>query len=212
MANKLYIDGLDLYSTYGIGLTISHGELDYPKRKKSISYNWKDEHGDDVDVSHHYYESRVITLDLFIYATSSATLLTNLKAFFTAMRAAGLRKLKFKSMPKVYMVYMDDDIKFERKGSLSSSNIALKFTLKLVEPNPVNRQFTTIVYDPTSCSITLTSTKTLTIYWGDGTSDDITGTAQTKSKTYPSAGTKNITLAGDIDTISGFSQTNLTEI
>jgi hypothetical protein len=210
MVNNLFIDGLDCWTTYGVGLTSYDGALDLPKRKRSISKNWPDEHGEDVDASWNYYETREIKLDLFIQAASEALFHTQLNSFFTAIRGTNLRQVRFNHIPKVFMSYCDGGIAIQRKTKFSASKIVATFQLSFIEPQPITRQYTNA--GSNTASFIITCAKTITIYWGDGTIETVTGTAVSKSHAY-AAGARYCVLAGDIEAITAItSVVNLTLI
>jgi hypothetical protein len=80
------------------------------------------------------------------------------------------------------------------------------FTLKLQEPDPVKRivKFTQTA-TATTHTITLTSNKVVTVYWGDGTTtDDVYGSQVSVSHTYPANGEYFAVIAGVIEDITDF--------
>ncbi len=84
----------------------------------------------------------------------------------------------------------------------------VRLTLALTEPQPRK-----LVYSATgTASLTVTSPSPIALYWGDGTSEYVMGSGQTKAHTYGgSAGTVYyLIVSGEIEaaTLSGL--TNLT--
>jgi hypothetical protein len=208
MANEASINGLDFYTQYSVGVTKIKGHLDMPKPKKKESHNWDDENGEDVYLGKTYFEPREIEMELFIQAATKALFVSKIKTFFDAIRANGLQALKLGNIPKVFLVYYKDSDELVRMSKWNDTLMVGRFKVKFVEPNPLSRQFTSTTN--VAISFTMTTNKVLTIVWGDGTSETITGTAVTKTKTFPTAIARTTVIYGDIDSISGFSKTGAT--
>jgi hypothetical protein len=208
MANNAALNGLDFYTQYSVGVTSIKGHLDMPNPKKRISKSWDDENGEDVYVGKSYFEAREITMELFIQAATKALFVSKIKVFFDAIRANGLQALTLGNIPKTFLVYYKDSDEMVRLSIWNDTLMIGKFKVRFVEPNPLTRQFTSTTN--LLISFTLTTTKVLTIVWGDGTTDTITGTAVTKSKTFATAVARTTVIYGDIDSISGFSKVGAT--
>ena len=81
------------------------------------------------------------------------------------------------------------------------------FSLPLVEDEPVKRVLRHIgTTANTKASVTVTSSKYLNIYWGDGTHTyNVSGTQQTVEHTYEKPGEYDIIITGVIEDIEAFS-------
>ena len=209
MVGKCFIDGNDIYSTYGVVIEKSEGALGVLQMKDRKVHVWPDEHGESVDLDSIYFEGRDITLRCYIEGTSAANYVTRIKNFFNALSAPKFRYLKFANINKGYLVYLRNGSDVIRLTNFTNVPVIGKFTLQFRVPNPVDRQF---VCTGSSCSLTITCTKTLTIWWGDGTTDTVVGTSQTKSKNYGTSATRYVVLYGSVEAISALSVTSLTEI
>jgi hypothetical protein len=180
---KILIDNIDIYTVYGVDLALERGLLDPPKAKTGISFNWKDEHGLDEDLTEIYFEAHPFTLDFRIKQTTKSLFYSNLIAFYNLILSPGLHAIKFPDIARTYYAKFLGGENMER---LTSWNDALMFgtlTMQAIETNPVNLQYLTT--NPiTTPSITITCTKVLLILWGDGLSDYVVGTAQTKTHDY----------------------------
>jgi len=138
---QYYIDGADLYMIYGV--TISAGSddlLKYPKRKESITHDWLDENGVDVDLSRVFLESREVTLQCNFIVRSKAEFWPKYSAFIAMLIKPGLRRLELSEFGKSYYVYYKECSSFTRFSRIASGpatgKIACKFTITLVEKNP----------------------------------------------------------------------------
>lgn len=205
-----YIDGVDLRQ-YGVFVSASDGLLSKPTPKKPLSFNWETYHGEVVDLSKRYYEAREIQLSCFIKAEDNEEFIQKCNIFIALFDKAGTRRLTVKvdsSEPLVYEVYLSDGVDIKKKWS--NDKTVGTFTLKLREPEPIKK---VLKYTRTSdldktVSITVTSTKALNIYWGDGShSYDISGTSQTVTHNYSTNGVFYIIITGTIDDISSLTTT-----
>jgi len=200
-----YLDGVSL-ATYGVYVSASDGLISRPKPKDPSSQTWPDYHGEVVDLTKRYYEKRRIQMDCFIKATSKEDYVTKMNTFLALFDASGTRRLMVvvgTASPLVYEVYLAGEI--DPKKKWHDGSMVGTFKLELVESAPIKRVVKII---GTSLTITLTSTKLVDIYWGDGTvTRDVSGTSQAKSHTYSGSGTYYAIVAGNIDEISAFSTT-----
>ena len=202
------IDGIDL-KDYGVYVSGSDGLLDRPKMKTPMSLSWDNYHGEVVDLNHKFYESREISLTCFIKATGKGDFATKLNNFLRIFDKKGTHRLMVDihpTKPLVYEIYSESAISI--KKTWNDALMIGTFTLTLKEPSPVKRVLKHIrIGDATkTCSITITTTKLVDIYWGDGSvSTDIYGTANTISHDFADNGEYYIIVAGCIDEIETFS-------
>jgi hypothetical protein len=173
--------------------------LDLLKPKKRASHNWDDENGEDVYLGKTYFEAREIEMELFIRTTTKALFISELKDFFNAIRINGLQTLKLGNIAKVFLVYYKESSELVRLSIWNDTLMVGKFKITFIEPNPLTRQWTSTTN--VLISFTITCPRVLTIVWGDGTTDIVTGTAVVKSKTFATAVARTTIIYGDIDSI-----------
>lgn len=210
MELNYYIDGVDL-KDYGVYVSGSSGLISRPKIKEPLKRSWGTHHGEVVDLSKRYYESRKVVLDCFIKAESKEDYVTKLSAFLQVFDASGTRRLMvtvLTSKPLVYEVYLPGDL--DPKKRWSDTEMVGVFTLELIEPAPIKkviRHIRTGVGTKT-LSVTLTTSKVVDFYWGDGSvSYDVSGTAITVTHDYAADGTYYAIVAGCIDDITSLTTT-----
>lgn len=107
--------------------------------------------------------------------------------------------------PLIYEVYIKDEIEVSK--TWNDSLMVGTFKLKLREPEPVKKVLKHIrVSEATkTCEITLTSTKYVNIYWGDGNVDyDIAGKDVSVQHEYTENGDYFPVVTGCIDEITSF--------
>lgn len=201
-----YIDSNDIKQTYSVYVSASAGLFSKPKPKALSPTNWPDYHGEVVDLENKYYEAREITLDCFIKAANKADFIVKCNAFLAVFDAKGTRRLSVAvdgSEPLQFEVYLSAEVDIKKKWS--EGQMIGTFQLKLREPEPVKKiiKYTRTNESNKTVSITVTSSKLLNIYWGDGTHTyDVNGTAQTITHNYAANGTFYIVITGNIDEIT----------
>lgn len=205
-----FIDGVD-FKQYGVFVSASHGLLSRPKLKSPVSVNWETYHGEVIDLDHKYYESREIQLNCFIKASSKFEFISQCNAFSALFDQTGSRRIAVSvdgSEPLVYEVYLADGI--DVKKEWTDSDMIGTFTIKLKEPEPIKKvlKYTRSSDADKTVSITVTSTKLLNIYWGDGTHTfDVSGTSQTVTHNYAENGVFYIVVTGNVDEITSLTTT-----
>lgn len=138
---QYYIDGADLWLVYGV--TIRSGSDDlmkFPERKDSISHDWEDENGIDIDLSRVFLQSREATFQCNIIANSEVDFWQKYNSFLAMLVQPNLRRLEISELSASYFVYYKQCPSFTRftriKSGQYSGKIAAQFTITLVEQAP----------------------------------------------------------------------------
>jgi hypothetical protein len=206
------LDGVD-FKEYGVYVSDSEGVVNRPKLKNMATVSWDNYHGDSVDLQHKFYEPREITLSCFIKAESKNDFIAKLTAFERLFDNPGTTRLVIDVhtiKPLIYEVYCKDEISVAKKWN--DDLMVGMFKLKLIEPEPLKRVLKHMrLGDATkTCTITLTTTKLVNIYWGDGSVDyDISGENLTVSHEYTQNGDYFPVVTGCIDEISSFTTNSI---
>lgn len=201
------IDGHD-FKDYGIYVASSDGLLNRPKLKDPMSVNWDNYHGQSVDLAHKYYDTREITLSCFCKAESKMDFIKKINDFQRLFDKRGTNRLVVDVhpvKPLIYEVYSTDAIEVEKEWN--DYLMVGTFKLKLKEPEPVKKVLKHIrVGESTkTCTITMTTTKYVNIYWGDGSVDyDIAGTDLKITHDYSDNGDYFPVVTGCVDEITSF--------
>ena len=201
------IDGTD-FKNWDIYVSESNGLLDRPKLKKPLSVDWDDYHGEIIDLQNKRVQAREITLNCFMKANGKLDFATKLNDFLEVFEKNGTQRLMVDihpTKPLVYEVYNENGVAISKRWN--DDVMVGKFTLKLKEPDPVKRVVRhQLISDATrTLNITLTSTKAVTIHWGDGTtSEDVYGENVTATHNYMNNGTYYAIVAGVIEDIESF--------
>lgn len=154
--NRYYLDGADLWLYYKVGVESGSDDLlKMPKRKESITHNWLDENGIDVDLSRVFVEAKDIELKCHIIADSEADFWENYNRLQTTLKKPGLRRLTITEFGRDFFVYYKECNIYTRFTRIKSVNkVACKFSLKLTETVPQLTEQTFIVDESTQFIIT----------------------------------------------------------
>lgn len=137
--NRHFIDGMDLWNVFSIFVESgSDGFLQYAARKESISHDWLDRNGVDVDLSRYFFDSRNITLRCAMMANSEADFWLKHQGFIAMLTQPGPRRITVVEFgERSFMVYYKECNDFDRFTRIKDTNqVATKFTLVLVESEP----------------------------------------------------------------------------
>ena len=207
---EYYIDGRNL-KEFGVYITKSKGLTDRLKRKDTLHVEWDNYHGTVRDKRRPRFESRQITLECMLEASSRSAFVEWQRLFFDQFDQEGTHRLTIEYngnvKPLVYEVELLDNVDVEKTWGTYHDDIMVgTFTIKLVEDEPVKKVLRHISKTADSqASITVSSNKLLNIYWGDGTHTySISGKDQIVTHTYTQAGSYDIIVAGVIEDIEKF--------
>lgn len=140
MTGEVIIDTIDIWTTYGAFiLTGSYDSLmKPPKRKVSLSNNWPEQNGLEIDLSAPKYESKEAELSFILSASNEAEWWTRYNAFFSLLKAAGERSLFVKELNKTFLVYYIETTSYEQLTTIKAvSKVVARLTVKFGIANPV---------------------------------------------------------------------------
>ena len=137
-SGRHFIDGVDLWTNYGMIVESGSDDfLKFPARKDSITHDWQDANGQDVDLSRVFFEDRDITLQMAIIVQDKATFWANWKAFMAMWAQPGTRRLTIAEFEQSFFVFYKSCSAFTRfTRILEVDKIACKFTIVVNEPAP----------------------------------------------------------------------------
>lgn len=217
------LDGVN-FKEYGVFVSASKGLLGSLKMKDPLKVDFSGYHGEAVDLARPRFEAREITLECFIHSTGGkmefVKAVTNFLSQFNKKHitstdivqaepvAAGLHRLTIDIHPTkalVYEVYLPDATQVEKVWN--DRDMTGTFTLTLREPEPVKKVLKHIRVNESSkqVSITITTSKLVNIYWGDGTTtQDVYGANKTITHNYTTNGDYYVVVTGVIEDIEEF--------
>jgi hypothetical protein len=141
MQGMWYIDGVDVFTAYG--LVIEKGSADLLRiapRKESIVHDWRESHGKEYDTDYFFFDERQTTLNVGILADTADQFWTNYDNLVAHLSKPGVRRLELKAHPGRQYFFI-----YKECGSIAqvqpltgdpNSPVGQKFTLTIVEPNP----------------------------------------------------------------------------
>jgi len=133
-----FLDGMDLWTSFGIFVESGSDDfLKFPDRKDSISHDWQDSNGLDVDLSRVYFKDRDITLKMAIIVGSEEEFWTKRKAFLAQWAQPGTRRLTVGEFQQTFYVYYKSCGSFSRfTRIMNATKIMCKFSIIVTEPEP----------------------------------------------------------------------------
>lgn len=137
--NRFFIDGMDFWGTFGVVVEGgSDGFLRYPSRKDSITRDWSDANGIDVDLSRVFVTSRNISLDCGIIADDEADFWAKYNAFLNQWLKPGLHRIQVAEYGlRSFYCHYSDTSNFSRVTRIQGTDkVGCKFTLNIVETEP----------------------------------------------------------------------------
>jgi len=139
MTSEVTIDTIDAWTIYGVFLLQgSYDSLMRPaKRKTSLSNNWPEQNGLEIDLTVPKYESKEAELSFILSASSETEWWTRYNAFFTLLKSPGERSLFVKELNKTFLVYYIETSSYEQLTTIKSvSKVVARFTVKFGIANP----------------------------------------------------------------------------
>lgn len=138
-AGVFYIDGMDLWTVFGMVVEDGTDDfLKYAAKKESITHDWSDSHGIDVDLTQVFLKEREISLRICFIAENEVDFGIKYNAFIAQMILAGPRRLEPKGIgDKQFFCYYKECTNFTRytKPIPGSSFVGVKFTVTFVDVN-----------------------------------------------------------------------------
>jgi hypothetical protein len=206
------IEGVN-FKEFGITVSESKGVLDRPKLKSPFKADWPDYHGEMIDLTRKRVEAREIELECWIQAAGERDFINKLDRFLDIFQKDGTQRLTIDihpTKPLLFEVYNENGIGISKRWN--EELMVGKFTLQLKEPDPVKRviRHQRISEDTKTLTMTMTTAKSVTVYWGDGTKDiDVYGENITCSHNYTQNGIFYAIIGGVIEDITNFSTSGI---
>lgn len=130
----------DMKETYGI--VISNGTntfLALPQRKASVSHDWPEEQGIEIDLDQPTFEPREFTLNCALIATSRDDFFAKYDGFFTEISTMGIHELYINDLDKTFLVYYKSQQNCTKLSKIiNTTKVGIKFDLVLGETNPAD--------------------------------------------------------------------------
>ncbi|MHA4844410.1 hypothetical protein ACX0G7_09610 [Flavitalea antarctica] len=151
LAGHYSIDGRDLYTVFAMIVESgSDSFLKYPAKKESITHDWLDSDGQDVDLSRVFFKERDVTLTIVTLAESAADFRAKYDGFLDLMKQPGLRRIHITELDKDYHVFYKECNNFSRFTRVkvgAGEKVVCRFTVVFTETAPSVTGSTTFIID-----------------------------------------------------------------
>lgn len=129
------MDGKDIGPTYGIFIESGSDDfLRFPARKPSITHDWQDANGLDVDLSQPFFEDKKISLRCAMVASSKEQFWRNYDAFIGEWAKPGTRDWTVVALERSFPVYYVDCSDFDRLTKWNGGpKLIARFTLNIAQ-------------------------------------------------------------------------------
>lgn len=141
-----WIDGIDIWTVFG--MFIEKGSADFlrhPPKKESITHDWQDAHGIDVDLSRFFFQERQGALNFAIIADSEADFWEKHNSFIATFTQPGTHRLELKAHNnRSYYIFYKECNNYTQVQALKGidetlfgpNKVSAKFSIVVVEPEP----------------------------------------------------------------------------
>lgn len=136
------LDGIDIWDAFAIGIESGLAQfLPLPERKESITHDWPDQNGLDIDVSKHYYKERTVTLTCWLICEESE-FWAKRNAFIAQLSKPGQRRLTVSAHGgrSYFIIYKNTSgytqVKTHGLKNIPTNMVVHQFSIILIEPMP----------------------------------------------------------------------------
>lgn len=132
------MDGIDLWNAYGFIVTSGIDDfLKFPERKESITHDWLDRDGIDVDLTETFLREKDISLNIALIANNEADFWDKYEKFLNHLRRPGTRRLEVSHLARSFFVFYKNCSSFTTLTTIrNESKVACRFTLVFTEKEP----------------------------------------------------------------------------
>lgn len=137
--NRYFIDGIDFWGNFHVVVEKgSDGFLRYPPKKDSITRDWSDSNGLEVDVSRIFTGPRDVTLECGIIADDEADFWEKYNAFIAQWVLPGLHRIEVAEFGgRSFYCFYKECNSFSRVTPIKGTGkVGCKFSITMTEPNP----------------------------------------------------------------------------
>ncbi len=141
-AGQYFLDGMDIWTIFGVLVESGSADfLKYPSKKDSITRNWSDAHGIDVDLSLMFFNERRISLRCAILADDENDFWLKHEALIVQLMQPGIHRMEVAEFGlRSYYVFYNETSQYDRftrvRDDANRIRVAMKFTLNLIESEP----------------------------------------------------------------------------
>jgi hypothetical protein len=136
-----FIDGLDVWAQFAIGIREGTADLlEYGARKPSLTHDWPDQDGIDIDVTAHYIKERTINLRCWLITETEDEFWRKHDALLALLRKPGMRRFTVTAhRGRSYSLVYQSVSQYKQVAPLRGmpdNTIVHEFILTFLEPQP----------------------------------------------------------------------------
>jgi hypothetical protein len=188
---------------YGVIVEHLEGVFNRPELKEPLTVDWKDYHGEVVDLIKPVLSVREIEMKCVIKASTQDDMISKWIQFRSVFEQPGTTRLQIDAgtTPLLFDVYHRERLEVTNKWR-NTGPYFLRFPLKFREPEPVKR---VLKVTGNSVTLTISTAKMVSISWGDGDKEyNVYGTDVVRTHTYDGSGPWYVLINGVIEDITDF--------
>ncbi len=128
------LNNKNLFSQFGVIIQTGTAELlKFPERKESLTSDWREENGQEYDLSLVRFKDKEISLSCAILADNDVSFWTYYNAFFDEISRVGWQQLYIEDHSKTYQVFYkkSDGFKKAAKRLKGVAKVFVKFQITL---------------------------------------------------------------------------------
>lgn len=138
MAHGRYIlNTADLYTIFGV--VVENGSssfLAFPSRKDSVSHDFSDTNGIDIDLQDPRFKAREFVINCALHATSKEDFWTKYNGLFTELSDSGIHTLYVKDLDKEFKLFYKEQRNIRKLTPISGRpEVWIRFDLVFGEAN-----------------------------------------------------------------------------
>lgn len=137
-SGRYWMDGRDLWDVFGVIVEDgSEGFLKLPAKKDSITHDWIDQDGIEVDLTNIFFHDRDITLTCVMIADNETDFWIKRSAFIAQLRQPGARRIEINELgARSFYVYYKENTGFNRYTRILEGNVVCRFLILFCENEP----------------------------------------------------------------------------
>lgn len=135
--NRYKLNNNDLHTTFGVVVENgSNSFLAFPTRKDSLTNDFMDQNGIDIDLQDPRFKAREFVINCALYATSKEDFWNKYNGLFTELSASGQHTLYITDLDREYKVYYKEQRGIKKLTPISGrSDVWIRFDIVFGESN-----------------------------------------------------------------------------
>lgn len=135
---KYFIDSIDIWEAFGLVVSAGIDEfLKIPERKDSITHDWLDRDGIDVDLTNNFFKEKDINLSVAMIASNEADFWDKYEKLLNQLKKPGTRRIDVTALSRYFFTFYKSCSNFSALTRIQNNSlVACKFNLLFTENEP----------------------------------------------------------------------------